>query len=365
MLPTTGADGGAWVAVAAVAAVALVLGGLLLRRGVSRRAVGTGIAALALVGVLALGSGGAASSAFADAGTSADCVSAGQAVAPSAAPTAAPTTASTVAPTTPPSVEPTTPPTDEPATVVTPLAPTAATQCGAEPLVAIPTQEGVSYAQTRDGDVLTLTASALPGFVVASGAQTVFTVDVAATERAEPPVAVPAQVATVPQSEQEGVLTLGAVDPTLIPAVAEAAAAGSLEYELSTTDRLTYGYSVLDGTGATIATGTVSAPFPTTVTYADGAYALSYANADVSAVFAEVERQLDAVEAQYPGAMVQSTRTPTDLGIRLTTSYEPGPGCETSITESTIVVIDQIAPRRDAVAPTQGGLLLAPSDSLR
>lgn len=351
VLPQTGADDGAWIALAAVAAVALVLGGILMRRGVSRRAIGTGVGALALVGVLALSAGGAAPSAFADAAAGADCVRASAPVAP--VPTAAPTTA------------PTTEPTAQPAIVVTPAAPTSVAQCAAEPIVTIPSQEGVAYAQTRDGDVLTVTASALPGYVVAEGAQTVFPLDVAATERADSPVAVPAEVGATPIDEIDGVIRLAAVDPMLIPALEAAAADGALSYELSATGRLSYPYVVRDAEGVEVASGTVSGALPSTVTYADGIYAFSYQGADVQAFFAEVQAQVDAVEAQYPEANVQVGGTFPDLGIRIATAYEPGPGCETSVTESSVLVAAPPAARTAPASVAPGGILTGPSDSQR
>ncbi|WP_175414239.1 LPXTG cell wall anchor domain-containing protein [Agrococcus sp. SGAir0287] len=347
MLPQTGADGGAWIALVAAAAVVIVLGGLLLRRGISRRALGTGVAALALVGVVALGAGGAAPSAFADAGSSTDCVH----------PTAP-------APTAAPSPSASTEPTAQPAIVVTPAAPTAAAQCGAEPLVAIPSQEGVSYAQTRSGDVLTVTATALPGYAIAAGAQTVFELDVAATERLDPPVAVPAEVDGILLGEQNGVITVRAADQALIPALEAAAADGALSYTISTTGRISYGY-VLELDGQEIESGTISGGLPSTVAYVDGSYAFTYDVADLPALNAEVNAQRDALLAEHPGASFRTVGQFPDLGIRLTTSYEPGPGCETAVTESPVVLGFPPAVRLAPTAAQPDGLLSATSDSLR
>ena len=62
---------------------------------------------------------------------------------------------------------------------VTPAAPVReAAECGAEPQISIPQVEGVAYAQSRTGDLVTVTASALPGFAVAPGSQTSWTYDV-------------------------------------------------------------------------------------------------------------------------------------------------------------------------------------------
>ncbi|MBO3103900.1 hypothetical protein [Cellulomonas fengjieae] len=62
---------------------------------------------------------------------------------------------------------------------VTPAAPVReAAECGAEPQITIPQVAGVSYAQARTGNLVTVTASALPGYAVAAGAQTQWTYDV-------------------------------------------------------------------------------------------------------------------------------------------------------------------------------------------
>lgn len=66
--------------------------------------------------------------------------------------------------------------------VVTPVAPVlgAAEVCGAEPEVSTAETEGVTYTRTRDGSTVTVSAVAVEGYEVASGAVTRWAFDVAA-----------------------------------------------------------------------------------------------------------------------------------------------------------------------------------------
>ncbi|MCM0640496.1 glycoside hydrolase family 16 protein [Cellulomonas wangsupingiae] len=62
---------------------------------------------------------------------------------------------------------------------VTPAAPVReAAACGVEPRISVPDVAGVAYQQERDGNQVTVTASALPGHTLTSGAQTRWTFDV-------------------------------------------------------------------------------------------------------------------------------------------------------------------------------------------
>ena len=70
----------------------------------------------------------------------------------------------------------------EVATEVTPEAPVLvpATECGVEPTVTIPEMDGVEYTSSRDGDTVTVTASATEGYVIPEGATIEWTFNVAA-----------------------------------------------------------------------------------------------------------------------------------------------------------------------------------------
>lgn len=69
-------------------------------------------------------------------------------------------------------------------TEVTPAAPTLvdAPSCGVEPTVNVTPTDGVTYTQTRDGNIITVTATAnstpAPGYVIAPGAETTWSFDV-------------------------------------------------------------------------------------------------------------------------------------------------------------------------------------------
>ncbi|TDP92375.1 hypothetical protein EDF62_1582 [Leucobacter luti] len=76
----------------------------------------------------------------------------------------------------------------EPAKEVTPVAPVLvpATACGVEGTIAVAETEGVSYAQTREGNKVTVKATALEGYVFAEGVASEWTVEIPATEKCEP-----------------------------------------------------------------------------------------------------------------------------------------------------------------------------------
>ena len=71
--------------------------------------------------------------------------------------------------------------TEVPLTEVTPVAPVLGeAECGVEPTVTIPEVEGVEYTQTRDGDLVTVTATAKEGYVIAENAPVEWIFSVAA-----------------------------------------------------------------------------------------------------------------------------------------------------------------------------------------
>ncbi|HLS01674.1 MAG TPA: hypothetical protein VK054_06790, partial [Beutenbergiaceae bacterium] len=78
----------------------------------------------------------------------------------------------------------------DPLTVVIPETPTLtpADACGVEATVTLPDQEGVDYTQTRDGDVVTVTAEAEEGFEIDPSATTEWTLTIPAVEECITPV---------------------------------------------------------------------------------------------------------------------------------------------------------------------------------
>lgn len=323
MLPNTGADAGVWAFAIVAAVVAIALGVVMLGRGATRRRMAMGMAALAAVGVVALGSMGAAPSAIADSG-SRDCVT--QTPAPAPSQSAAPTAAPSPSPSTPPA-----------ATPVTPIAPALQQRCELESAVTIPTQTGVAYAESRTGTVLTVTASATAGYVIATGAQTVFTFDVAPSVPA-PPVSLPAQVDATWVSSFGGVRA-AAADPALVPALADAEAAGQLGYVIeSRADGLSFDFEITDPeTGDVVATRTVPVPFETTVVYdfETNEYVYDFSFFELIPVVDSIFRQL---QVEFPGFIVENVGLSDPLAAAIVVSYEGGPACGTLVVEAPIVV---------------------------
>ncbi|UOQ61035.1 hypothetical protein MUN76_03400 [Leucobacter rhizosphaerae] len=72
------------------------------------------------------------------------------------------------------------PPVETPdSVIVSPAAPALSdVACGVEPAVLIPEMDGVAYGQTRAGNIVTVTATAEPGFVLAEGAVATWPLDV-------------------------------------------------------------------------------------------------------------------------------------------------------------------------------------------
>lgn len=103
--------------------------------------------------------------------------------------------------------------------VVTPLAPEllAADECGVEGTVTIPSVEGVIYVEARDGNTVTITATAAEGYVLAEGSETEWVIEIpevvpcpTVVETVVAPVLVPAEQcgveATVELPVLEGVV---------------------------------------------------------------------------------------------------------------------------------------------------------------
>ena len=97
-----------------------------------------------------------------------------------------------------------------PSPVVTPVAPALvpSDECEVEATVSTPQVAGVSYSQTREGNVVTVTATALEGYVIADGATTTWTFTIPEAEECEGPVepstvVTPVAPALVPSDECE------------------------------------------------------------------------------------------------------------------------------------------------------------------
>ena len=326
VLPETGASDAIWPIVIVTAVALIVAGGVLLRSGAARRRIATGMAALAIVSALALGSVVAAPSAHADA--SPECSTAPATPAPSAAgDEQAP--AESELPTRP---EPTIPE----IRTVTPEAPTAAAQCGLAPAIAIPTQEGVDYAEAQEGSTLTVTATPQPGFVLAMGATSTWTFDLTPTTVAEMPVALPERIPAFPQFESESpdVLRLFVFDATVF---ADLAAAEGIDWTLVTADEVVVTYDVFDPATSTWTTDVESIPWSASLAYDAAAEQLVLTIVDGAAFQASFEDAQAAVEARHPGAEVNQSGFP-ELGLALETSFVPGPGCAPEVATVPVLI---------------------------
>ncbi|QCR20392.1 LPXTG cell wall anchor domain-containing protein [Agrococcus sp. SGAir0287] len=313
VLPQTGSTE-PWLLLA-IAAVVLVAAGVALAvSGRARRGVLTGLGALAIVGALVVGGVAGAAPAQADAG-SADCVTAPARPAPAAA-----------------------------AIVVTPGIPTTTAQCAAEPSLQVPTTQGVVYSQARTGNSVTVTATAAPGYAILAGAVTSWTYDLTPTTRAPWPVDLPDSTeATIVLEESGEELVLEPSDPALVPSLQEAADAGALTYSLDGEGfAQVVPVAVLDEDGQQLGTGEVAIPQPSDISYdfERNVYLLSPQDTEPDPDV--IEAQIEALLAQYPGAVTVQPLGGFPFffeltGLRILASYEPGPGCAT---ESAEVAID-------------------------
>ena len=168
VLAVTGGTPGTTTWAVAAALLLVAVGGALLLMRRSRRAGLAAMGALVLLGGVVLAPIATAAPASAAQGpTSADC--APGASDPDQDPAPAPESPEA----------PVTPPAETPGTPVMPVAPTLEeADCGVEKSLSLPMIEGVDYAETRDGNVITVTAIATDGHVLSEGVETTWTFDV-------------------------------------------------------------------------------------------------------------------------------------------------------------------------------------------
>lgn len=218
-------------------------------------------------------------------------------------------------------------PTEPELIAVAPNAPTAAARCAQEPEIAIPTQEGVNYAQSQVGSILTVAASAQPGYVLATGAPSSWTFDLTPTPVAVMPVTLPDRIEFSPQFDQGSPdeLHLLVQDSAIFAAIAAAEDQG-LTSALTVADRVVVAFVAYDPDTGLPTADTESFAWSATLAYDAAATELVVTIADVEALQASFETARAAVQARHPGAEVVQSGFP-DLGLALETSFVQGPGC--------------------------------------
>lgn len=339
VLPQTGASE-QWLVLVAVAVVVIGAGVALAVSGTARRRVATSLGALAIVGALAIGGVAAAPVAQADAGT-ANCVTApGGATAPAAD------------------------------VVVTPGIPGLQQVCNVESTVAVPTTTGVTYAQTRDGSVVTVTAAANAGYRILDGATTTWWYEVTPVTPAAAPIALPSSVRadyvdTVPTPEGGSEDQFAETDSSFMGDLLAATAAGTASYGLDATQAaLTLRFDLVDGDGNPIPTFTASAPATNAIFAYDAALAvftLAVPADDLEAMNASISEQIAAFAAQYPDASLVSARQFVS-GLAVGVQWDGGAVCGVQSWYTTIdAVFEEFTPGAPAGRDAPSGLLdLAP-----
>lgn len=309
VLPQTGVAE-QWLLVAVVAVVLIGAGIALAVSGRARRSVLTGLGALAIIGALVAGGIGGAAPAQADAGST-GCVTAPAPVGDGASA----------------------------ATLVAPGIPTAAAQCAAEPTVQIPSTQGVSYAQSRTGSTLTVTAAPTAGYAFVAGATTSWTFDMTATTAAPWPVELPERTLAYPGEGSPFVdgAYLVPQDADLVPALQAAAEAGALTYVLDGSQwRIqldVVAYDAVDGTE--LGRVTASQPLPSELTYdwERGEYLL-VSDVDEQDIEGALEAAVLSLSEQFPDAIIEvDVESEEDFlsvyrGLEIRATYEPGVGCD-------------------------------------
>ena len=231
-------------------------------------------------------------------------------VIPSATPTATPTVTPTATSTPTPSVTPTATPTP---VVVTPVAPTLSeVECGIKPEVVLPTTPGVVYAQSEDGNTVTVTATAAEGYVLAPGSVTSFTLDVTP----KPCACVPEDI---PEFNESDFPVTGYVGNGFAVGLPEAWLAGLAEREaiftsttaITQTTKVLFGYNdPVSDQSVELGTKDYSTNFVTTGSEStiSGPGSLSFANVTTSGQPFDIEEAVAAdvaeFQTQYPDAEI-------------------------------------------------------------